>query len=111
MRKSTLFLSAMFIVSSLHSQVNIVTQHVNNNRTGWNNRETLLNTKNVKPGAFGKLFTLPLDDQMYAEPLLVRVNLTGFGMRNVLYAATVNNTIYAYDADSVRTTGAYWSKN
>ncbi|GGB10026.1 discoidin domain-containing protein [Puia dinghuensis] len=113
MRNSILLLWSLLssVTLSLHAQVNITTQHINSNRTGWNNRETTLNTKNVKPGAFGKLFTLPIDDQMFAEPLIYRVNMPGFGIRNVLYLATCNNTVYAYDADSVRAAGPYWSKN
>ncbi|GGB10035.1 discoidin domain-containing protein [Puia dinghuensis] len=102
---------ALHCVLSLHAQVNISTLHINNQRTGWNDRENSLNTKNVKPGSFGKLFSVALDDEMYAEPLVVRVNIPGIGTRNVLYAATVNNTVYAYDADSLRAGGAYWSRN
>ena len=53
----------------------MVTQHNNLSRTGWNNTETILNTKNVKKGSFGKLFTRPVDDQLYAQ-LLVMNNVT-----------------------------------
>ncbi|MDE3212949.1 MAG: hypothetical protein KGM98_06920, partial [Bacteroidota bacterium] len=60
---------------------------------------------------FGLLDTLPLDDQMYAQPLVVSNVSIGGGVHNVLYAATVNNTVYAYDADSGTAISPYWQIN
>ncbi|MHA4810106.1 discoidin domain-containing protein [Flavitalea flava] len=93
------------------SQVDVLTQHNDLNRTGWNAQETKLNTKNVKAGPFALLFNYPVDDQIYAQPLIVsQVNIPGVGLRDVLFVATVNNTVYALDADSLRTS-PFWKVN
>lgn len=68
--------------------------------TGANTAETVLNTANVGPGKFGRLFSLPVDGQVYAQPLYVPgVPIPGQRNYNVLYVATMNNFLYAYDAD------------
>jgi len=88
--------------------VSVLTQHNNNTRSGWNNHETLLTTSNVNVNQFGKQFTLPVDDQVFAQPLVVGHLHIDNGVHNVVYIATVNNTIYAYDGDTGR---MYWKKN
>jgi len=87
---------------------NVLTQHNDLNRTGWNNQETHLNKKNVKPGTFGMVFSRAVDDQIYAQPLIMNVNIPGIGARNVVFVATVNNSVYAFDADSANITTPYW---
>ena len=94
------------------AQTNVVTQHNNLSRTGWNNTETILNTKNVKKGSFGKLFTRAVDDQLYAQLLVMKnVAIPGKGNKNIVFAATVNNSVYAFDADSADITTPYWQVN
>lgn len=88
--------------------VSVLTQHNDNNRSGWNDNETALNTSNVNVGKFGAVFSLPVDDQVYAQPLVVGHVAIGGGSHNVVLVATVNNTVYAYDADNGR---LYWQKN
>ncbi|MDO6432753.1 discoidin domain-containing protein [Flavitalea sp. BT771] len=96
---------------TVYSQVDVLTQHNDLQRTGWNDHETRLNTKNVKAGPFAKLFSYTVDDQLYAQPLVVTgVNIPAIGVRDVVLAATVNNTVYAFDADSLRT-NPYWQVN
>ncbi len=69
--------------------------------SGANLAETILNTSNVTPSTFGLVFTLPVDDNVYAQPLYVpNVAIAGQGMHNVVYVATMNDTLYAFDADS-----------
>ncbi|MBS1598159.1 MAG: discoidin domain-containing protein [Bacteroidetes bacterium] len=90
-------------------QTNVLTQHNDIKRTGWNNRETILNTTNVKPGSFGKIFTRAVDDQIYAQPLvLTNINMPGVGVKNIVIVATVNNSVYAFDADSASVNTPYW---
>ncbi|MGH2647177.1 MAG: discoidin domain-containing protein, partial [Ginsengibacter sp.] len=104
----------LFVLFNLQvdAQTNVVTQHNNLDRTGWNNTETILNTKNVKPGFFGKLYTRAVDDQIYAQLLIVKnVAIPSIGNKNIVFAATVNNSIYAFDADSANVTSPYWQIN
>ncbi len=78
----------------------VLTQHNDNSRTGANLDETTLNTANVAPGSFGKLFTRAVDGHIYAQPLYVPgVAIPGSGVHNVVYVATQHNSVYAYDAD------------
>ncbi len=88
--------------------VSVLTQHNDNTRSGWNNNETALTTSNVNVQQFGEVFTLPVDDQVYAQPLVVGHVSVGEGSHNVVYIATVNNTLYAYDGDNGR---LYWQRS
>jgi hypothetical protein len=85
--------------------VAVPTQHNDNTRSGWNDNETALTTSNVNVQQFGAVFTVPVDDQVYAQPLVVGHVSVGGGSHNVVYIATVNNTLYAYDGDNGR---PYW---
>jgi uncharacterized protein YjdB len=79
--------------------VNITTWHVDNNRSGLNPNETSLTPANVAPSTFGKLFSYLVDGYAYAEPLLMsNVTING-ATHNVLYVATENDSVYAFDAD------------
>lgn len=40
---------------------------------------------------------LPVDGQIYGQPLYV----PGIGGKNVVYVATENNKVYAFDADNI----------
>src|SRR6266576_1350780 len=88
--------------------VSVLTQHNDNTRAGWNDTETALTTSNVNVQQFGKVFTLPVDGEVYAQPLVVGHLSIGGGNHNVVYVATVNNTLYAFDGDNGR---LYWRKN
>ena len=68
--------------------------------SGANLAETTLNTSNVAPNAFGLVFTLPVDDAIFAQPLYVpNVSIPNQGTHNVVYVATQNDSVYAFDAD------------
>ena len=80
-------------------------------RTGWNQHETILTTDNVSNGNFGKIFSRTVDDQIYAQPLVVsNVPIRG-GLHNIVLVATVNNTLYAFDADDPNASAPYWQVN
>ena len=49
---------------------------------------------------FGKLFAMPVDGQVYAQPLYVPGVTINGGVHNVVIIATENDSVYAYDADS-----------
>jgi hypothetical protein len=79
----------------------VATYHNDNLRTGWNRNETVLTPAAVKSKAFGLLATVTVDDQVNAEPLYIpNVTIPGQGKHNVVYVATVNDTVYAIDADN-----------
>ncbi len=88
--------------------ISVLTQHNDNTRAGLNNQETVLTTSNVNTSKFGKLFSVSVDDQVYAQPLVVSNLPIGSAKHNVLLVATVNNTVYAFDADKGT---LYWKQN
>jgi len=95
----------------IQAQVSVLTQHNDLNRSGWNARESILNLKNVNKDQFGTLFTRNVDAQIYAQPLVVSNVSLGNGIHNVVYVATVSNSLYAFDADSVGLSQPYWQVN
>jgi hypothetical protein len=58
---------------------------------------------------YGKLFTLPIDDQVYAGVLYVSGLPINGGTHKVIYVATANNTVYVFDGDTLGP--ALWSRN
>ena len=78
----------------------VLTYHNNNARTGINNKETILTTSNVNAATFGKLFTVPADGLVDAEPLYLSAVSVGGVTHNLLIVATEHGSVYAYDADS-----------
>jgi hypothetical protein len=80
----------------------VVTQHYDVQRTGWNAQETILTASNVNSATFGLLHSVAVDDQVDAQPLvLTNQSISGVqGNRTVVYVATEGNTIYAIDASS-----------
>ncbi|HEY7389877.1 MAG TPA: hypothetical protein VH640_15275 [Bryobacteraceae bacterium] len=92
--------------------VNILTANGDNYRTNANLLETQLTPANVMPGHFGKLGSFSVDGQVYAQPLYVSNLAFPDGSRhNVLFIATMHNTVYAYDADRVSSSTPLWSVN
>lgn len=89
--------------------VAVLTHHNDLSRTGMNLNESQLNITNVNTNQFGLVFSRAVDDQIYAQPLLMtNVNILGRGTHNILLVATVNDTVYAFDADDASATKPYW---
>lgn len=82
------------------AQTLVTTWHYDNARTSANTTETLLTHANVNYLSFGKLFSDLVDGFVVGQPLyLLGVVIPGQGMHNVVYVATMHNSVYAFDAD------------
>ncbi len=94
---------ALAFGSSAHAQQPqpILQRGYDANVDSANLTEGTLNTSNVAVSTFGMLFKLPVDNNVYAQPLYVpNVAISGEGTHNVVYVATVNDSLYAFDADT-----------
>lgn len=89
------------------SAANVLTYRDDAAATGVNAAEVALTPANVKTGSFGKVFTTPLDDVAYAEPLVdtgvtigngVNTSVGAAGVHDVVYVATESDSLYAIDA-------------
>ena len=90
------------------AQVSVLTQKYNNARTGANLSETVLNTSNVNINNFGMLFSRPVDGQIYAQPLYMPNLNIGGKVRNVVFVATMHDSVYAFDADDPNANTPLW---
>ena len=82
----------------------MMTYHADNYRSGVNHQELALTSDTVNPSSFGKLFSFPVEGQIYAQPLYVaNLNFNGT-YHNVVFVATEHDAVYAFDADGKSTT-------
>ncbi|HVX10938.1 MAG TPA: DUF4214 domain-containing protein [Pirellulales bacterium] len=95
---------AIETLESRHMLTNVLNYHDDSSSTGANLNETVLTPANVNSSSFGQLATVPLDGQVYAEPLYVEnVNISvgaQQGVHNVAFVATENDSVYAIDSTS-----------
>jgi hypothetical protein len=111
------FLLGASIAARAQSGAAVYTHHNDFRRTGWNYAETSLtpDTLSSVSNNFGVIATVNnLDDSVYAQPLIipnVQINCppnqtiitcqTGLsGLYNVVYVATIANTVYAINANN-----------
>src|SRR5579863_3023534 len=108
-----LIVLSTFAVAQPTGTVNVLTRHNDNQHTGQNLQETILTPTNVNSGSFGKIFSYPVDGQIYAEPLYVQnLTMAAGGVHNVVFVATEYDSVYAFDADSAASNPApLWHVN
>jgi hypothetical protein len=83
------------------AQTPVTTWHYDNGRTGANTNETILTPSKINKNTFGKLFTQAVDGMIVGQALyLPNVNIPNLGVHNVVYVATMHDSVYAFDADS-----------
>ena len=99
----SLILGFALLASSL-ARSQVLTAQYDNARTGASLNERVLTPRNVNVTQFGKLFALKADGDVYAQPLYMPdLEIPGKGKHNVLFIATENDSVYAFDADGSST--------
>src|SRR5260370_39764614 len=89
---------AFLLWPGAHAQ--ITTSQYDNSPTGAYLNEKTLTPQNVNSKQFGRIFKFTVDGAVYAQPLYVPgVEIPGKGTHNVIYIATENDTVYAFDAE------------
>jgi PQQ-like domain len=78
----------------------ILTYKYDVSRSGSNPTESVLTTSNVNSASFGLLRFLPADGKVDAQPLYLSGLSVNGATHNVVYVASENDTVYAYDADT-----------
>jgi PQQ-like domain len=77
-------------------------------RDGDFTNETILNESNVNVTQFGKRVQYSVDGQVYAEPLFLPDLSINGGTHNVVFVATENDSVYAFDADATSAIAPLW---
>ncbi len=89
------------LLAQTATPVAVPTWQYDNTHSGANTMETALSPANVNVNTFGKLFALPVDSSVYAQPLYIPgLTMSDGQVHNVVFVATENDSIYAFDADS-----------
>jgi hypothetical protein len=88
----------------------VLTYHNDDTRQGAYTEETVLTPANVKAATFGKVFSYTVDGQIYTQPLYIpQVNIGGTN-HEVVYVATEQDTVFAFDAKGLQS-APLWSKS
>ncbi|HEY1648253.1 MAG TPA: chitobiase/beta-hexosaminidase C-terminal domain-containing protein [Terracidiphilus sp.] len=91
----------MSLLAQTPTPVPVLTWRYDLTHAGQNTDETALTPANVNVNSFGKLFSMQVDSTVYAQPLYVPgLTMSDGQVHNVVFVATENDSIYAFDADS-----------
>src|ERR1039458_7540365 len=100
--------ASLTVTATVGGGANVVMWHFDAQRTGLNPNEASLSPANVTPQTFGKLFSYLLDGYEYAQPLLISNVVINGTMHNVVFAATENDSVYAFDSDNYNNGTPLW---
>ena len=118
--RTTMLSVLFFLITSItvitvgYAQVPVTTWHFDNAHSGANPNEMILTPQNVNRSSFGKLFTQSVDGAVIGQALyLPSVTIPNLGVHNVVYVATMHNSVYAFDADSAtgKNSSPLWHTN
>jgi hypothetical protein len=84
------------------AQISVTREGFDNTGDAANLSEVILTPAGVGSGNFGKLFSLPVDGSIYAMPLYLPNQTINGTTHNVVYVATMNDVVYAFDADTAQ---------
>jgi hypothetical protein len=101
--------TVLALLGAAPAQLNVLTHRYDAARDGQNLNETLLNSTNVNQTQFGNIFTFNVDGWVAAQPLYMQgLNIGGVGTRDVLFVATMHDSVYALDADNLNGSAPLW---
>jgi len=102
--------SFLWAVGTGHAATDVLVNNYDNLRTGANLSESTLSASNVGPETFGRLYSYAVDGAVQGQPLIVTgLDLPNGNVRNVVYVTTLNNSVYAFNAD--RDGAPLWHKS
>lgn len=101
---------ALAVAFPAFTQTNVVNVDYDNQQTGANLRETILSPR-TDWDTFGKAGSFPVDGQVYAQPLYVTGVAIGGTKYNVVYVATMHDSVYAFNADTPQVATPLWKVN
>ena len=97
---SALLFSSAAVPAPSGQGAEVLTFHGDSARTGWNPAEPRLTPEAVRTRGVTRLWTAPVEGEMYAEPLVV----SGVAVRGVphtlVFVVTEQNRVFALDADT-----------
>jgi hypothetical protein len=92
-------LAVSFALAACARAQAVATSQYDNQRTGATSAETTLTPRNVNSARFGTLMAVPVDGDVFAQPLyLPNLEVPGKGRHDVVFVASEHDSVYAIDA-------------
>jgi len=98
-RSGGLLIVALAFALLVPAQVDVLVNRYHAYSHAANPHETTLTSANVGAKTFGKLYRYYVDGAVYAQPLFVHGIVVDGRPRNVVYVATMNDKVYAFNAE------------